>query len=289
METWIRRDYTINTQKRELFTGEGAYHGSTKPRPPQLVRPPTEIVEEARPTTFERYLREGRKDIESFDAEFPNRFRIETQLRVPTQEEVRTDGVTFCWCPFDEALSLAGPVSKEVLLAIRPRLKYRKRFIYVDSKIQYFEVGDLPVDSELLHCDGTITVRDDRVRVFGANILHDMKARFDHLDPPTYFAYLSSTCSDTCFVEGPTRIRLPTLIPDFKSFDALVRATQPRLVPQPAGSLGSFDGLSLHTATAATVAGWRLWLRVMETDVEIIPSPSVIDCYGTVFQKRVNR
>ncbi len=44
---------------------------------------------------------------------------VERQLPVPTQEEVRSDGVVFCWCPLDEALGLAGPLTKRVLEVVR--------------------------------------------------------------------------------------------------------------------------------------------------------------------------
>lgn len=286
MNTWIRRTHTIETQKRAIFTGEGAYHGSTKPKPraPQQAR--LEVVSEARATTIDHYLETGKAEIQLFDAEFPNRYCLNEQLVVPSQESVRDDGVTFCWCPYQEALREAGPVTREVLGAMGRYLTDIKRHIYIDSKIQYFEPGDLPVDSMLWHVDGSIPVRDQRARHFGASILHDMKARFSHCSPPLYLAYQSSNHCATKFLSQAYRVSIPELIPNFNGLDAAVRILNPTEIEHPAGAIVSFDGLTLHRAVHATEAGWRLWIRCTETDVEIHPTESIIDCYGTVFQCR---
>ena len=286
MITWIRKAHAIETQHVEEFTGEGAYHGSTKQKPPGAPRPQAETVPEARPTTLERYLERGIATIGSFDAVFPDRLRLVAQLDVPTQEQVRDDGVTFCWCPFEEAVRVAGPVTRGVLDGMRAGLTGTKRHVYIDSKIQYFEPGDLPVDSSLWHVDGSIAVRDQRVLPFGATVLHDMRARLEHPDPPKYMAYQSSDHCATGWAEKPVRLRMPELIPDFKAFDAAVRAAGVAEIPHPAGAILAYDGLGLHIAKRATAAGWRLWLRCTETDVEIVPSASIIDCYGTVFRPR---
>ena len=46
----------------------------------------------------------------------------------------------------------------------------------------------------------------------------------------------------------------------------------------------SFDGLSLHRAVVARDAGWRLWVRCIETDRQVQLTSSIIACYGTVFR-----
>lgn len=284
MTTWLSRPHTIDAQKVERFTGEGAYHGSTKQKPPAAIRPPDEVVSEARPTTLERYVREGRTTIESFDAYFANPLRLVKQCAVPTQEQVRTDGVTFCWCPFDEALRIAGPLTRSVLQGMQAGLTGAKRYTYIDSKIQYFEPGDLPVDSCLRHVDGTIAVRDERVLGFGASVLHDMRARLEHEDPPRYLAYQSSDHCATGFLDQPLQLRMPELIPNFDEFDRMVRASGlPEVTHQP-GAILAYDGRTVHFATPALSAGWRLWIRCTETDVKITPSASIIECYGTVFR-----
>lgn len=291
MNTWIRRTHSVENQKRAIFTGEGAYHGSTKSTKavakssaPKL---PPVVISETRPTTLEKYLEEGRTEIELFEATFPNQSTVSAQLRIPTQEEVRDDGVEFVWCPFEQALKEAGPVTREVLLAIEPFITGTKRFTYIDSKIQHFNVGDLPVDSNLIHPDGTIAVKDpDQVRSFGVSILHDMKARCENGDLPLYHAYQSSSICVTGFLNRPLTVRIPTMIPNFNAFDATVREMNPTVVDHPAGAILSYDGLSLHEAREATASGWRLWLRCTETDREIIPSDAIIECYGTVFSKR---
>ncbi|HYD93255.1 MAG TPA: hypothetical protein VEB18_02250 [Candidatus Paceibacterota bacterium] len=284
MTTWQRTPHSVDTQKVETFTGEGAYHGSTKQKPPGAPQPPLATVPEARPTTLERYVEEGRTTIESFTARFPNRLRLVEQLTVPTQEEVRDDGVTFCWCPFEEALRVAGPLTRDVLNRMLRGLTYRKRYIYIDSKIQYFEPGDLPVDSCLRHVDGSIAVRDERVLRFGASVLHDMRARLEDKDPPQYLAYQSSDHCATGFLNAGLRLRMPELIPNFNDFDAAVREQGLPELSHPAGAILAYDGLTVHWATPARSAGWRLWIRCTETDVEIKPSASIIECYGTVFR-----
>lgn len=286
MTTWRKSMHTIESQKVADFTGEGAYHGSTKPKPATAPRPRTDIVPEGRPVTIERYTREGTSTIGSFDAVFPNRLRIVEQLNVPAQERIRDDGVTFCWCPFEEAERVAGPITRNVLRGMKGHLSGKKRFVYIDSKIQYFEPGDLPVDSCLWHVDGTIAIRDERVQRFGVPVLHDMCARLEGVDMPTYLAYQSSDHCATGFLDRPLRLRIPELIPNFNAFDALVRAERTCEILHPAGAIIAYDGLTMHRATSASSSGWRLWIRCTETDIEIHPSASVIECYGTVFRPR---
>jgi hypothetical protein len=285
MKTWVKAERTAGTQPRAAFTGEGAYHGSTKPRP----RPPGSngaqpVVSEADPTTLRRYLAEGRTEIARFEARFPNLYRPVAQLVAPTQEEIQQDGVTFCWSPLDEALAEAGPLTRSVLEVMQRHVSGTKRFVYIDSKIQYFETGDLPVDSRLWHVDGSIAVRDERVRLLGASILHDLRARFDDPTPPLYLAYQSSDHCATRFVAQPLTLQLPELIPSFDALDAAVQSAAPRDCAQPAASIVAFDGLSLHRAVQASASGWRLWIRCTETDREIRIDHSVLGCYGTVFR-----
>lgn len=284
MTTWIDRPRTAATQKTAAFTGSGAYHASARPRPPTPAGAAPVAVAEARATTLERYAEAGVSDIAAFDAHFTNQYRVVAQLRVPDPLEIPRDQVTFCWCPLAEALEAAGPLTRSVLEVMARHLAGHKRFVYIDSKIQAFEVGDVPVDSQQWHVDGSIAMRDARVQRLGHPILHDLRARQDHGDPPRYLAYQSSTHCATEFLDQPLTLRLPELVPDFVALDAAVRATQPTAVAQPAGSIVAFDGLSLHRPVAATAAGWRLWVRCTETDREIRIDESVLDCYGTVFR-----
>ncbi|MCB9549856.1 MAG: hypothetical protein H6706_28955 [Myxococcales bacterium] len=206
-------------------------------------------------------------------------------LPAPSQAAIRDDGVTFCWCPFDEALAEAGPLVRQVLTAMGPHLQRRKRFAYVDAKIQHFQPGDVPVDSHHWHVDGSIVARDARAERLGHAILHDMQARMDgQVAPPVCLAYQSSAHCATQFVTAPLTIDLPTLIPDFVELDARVQAAAPPVMSQPAASIVRFDGLSLHRAVPASSAGWRLWVRVFETDREVQLTAPLIDCYGQVFR-----
>jgi hypothetical protein len=287
MKTWIKKTHTIESQKRALFTGEGAYHGSTKPKPSNHSspdKPLVEVVSEARPTTIEQYIQTGNRTIHPYLAEFTNRYRVNEQLAVPSQEAVRDDGVTFCWCPFEEALREAGPVTKDVLTAMQKHISGKKRHVYIDSKIQYFEPGDLPVDSKLWHVDGSIAVRDHRAKLFGATTLHDMRARLEHESPPTYMAYQSSEHCATRFMYEPLYFWVPELIPSFDQLDDVVSDYTHSDTEHPAGAIVFFDGLTLHRAVHASTSGWRLWIRCTETDVEIHPNESILECYGTVFQ-----
>ncbi|HVH97435.1 MAG TPA: hypothetical protein VM869_01950, partial [Enhygromyxa sp.] len=157
----------------------------------------------------------------------------------------------------------------------------------IDSKIQYFERGDVPVDSQHWHVDGSITVRGPEVERLGHGVLHDMKARL--LNPaisPKYLSYQSSQHCATMFVTEPVTLRLPALIPNFDQLDRMVRARNPACAPQPAGAIVRFDGLSLHRAVTASESGWRLWIRCVETDREVQLDADIIECYGTVFRTR---
>jgi hypothetical protein len=243
------------------------------------------MVLEMAPTTLDTYPVDASRAIADFDAEFPNLYVVERVLPVPAQEEVRTDGVVFCWCPLDDALAVAGPLTHRVLVAMKELLVGDKQFVYVDSKIQYFEAGDVPVDSQHWHVDGSIVARGPRVEALGHNLLHDMKARLaTPVGSPRYLAYQSSDDCATIFATSPVSLTFPELIPNFDGLDSAIRALSPETVSQPAGSIVRTDGLSLHRARTATSAGWRLWVRVVETDREVHLDTSIIECYGTVFR-----
>jgi hypothetical protein len=278
---------STQTQRVVPFTGEGAYHGSTKPligaTAPPAPSAPSPIVDEMRPTTLDRYSSGQR--IERFEATFPNRYELLAQLPVPSQEEIQDDGATFVWAPFEQAHAEAGPLTRRVLEAMRPHLTGLKRNVYIDSKIQFFEAGDVPVDSRHWHVDGTITARGPAVERLGFPLLHDMRARLEApTRVPELISYQSSDHCATEFLTTPLTLPLDELIPNFDVLDEDVRALAPVATSQPAASLVRFDGLSLHRAVAARSAGWRLWVRCMETDREVNPNPRVRDCYGTVFR-----
>jgi hypothetical protein len=282
----LRQEHSLDSQQIAPFTGEGAYHGSTRKRAARSASAPRPVVvEEMRPTTLDAYPLDGSRPIAEFEATFPNLYTVERVLPVPTQEEVRGDGVTFCWCPLDEALEVAGPLTRRVLEAMKELLIGDKRFVYVDSKIQYFEPGDVPVDSQHWHVDGSIVARGPAVEALGHNLLHDMKARLaSGVVPPRYLAYQSSEHCATLFATSPVTMTLPELIPNFDGLDAHIRALSPPIAAQPASSIVRTDGLSLHRAQAASGAGWRLWVRCVETDREVLLDSSIIECYGTVFR-----
>ncbi len=281
----LRQEHTLDSQQIAPFSGEGAYHGSTRKRAARSASAPQPVVEEMRATTLDAYPLDGSRPIAEFEATFPNLYTVERVLPVPTQEEVRGDGVTLCWCPLEEALEVAGPLTRRVLEAMKELLVGDKRFVYVDSKIQYFEPGDVPVDSQHWHVDGSIVARGPAVEALGHNLLHDMKARLaSGVVPPRYLAYQSSDHCATLFATSPITMTLPELIPNFDGLDAHIRALSPPIVAQPASSIVRTDGLSLHRAQAATGAGWRLWVRCVETDREVLLDSSIIECYGTVFR-----
>ncbi len=282
----LRQEHTLGSQQIAPFTGEGAYHGSTRKRAARSASAPRPaVVEEMRPTTLDGYPLDGSRPIAEFEATFPNLYKVERVLPVPTQDEVRGDGVTFCWCPLEDALEVAGPLTRRVLEAMKELLIGDKRFVYVDSKIQYFEPGDVPVDSQHWHVDGSIVARGPAVEALGHNLLHDMKARLaSGVVPPRYLAYQSSDHCATLFATSPVTMTLPELIPNFDGLDAHIRALSPPIVAQPASSIVRTDGLSLHRAQAASGAGWRLWVRCVETDREVLLDSSIIECYGTVFR-----
>lgn len=285
--TYLKREHTIAGQLIEPFTGEGAYHGSTKKRPPTpaTARRESPVVDEMRATTVDEYPADGSRPIASFQAEFPNLYEVVDTLPVPSQEEIRADGTTFVWCPFELALSVAGPLTRRVLETMRTSFVGDKQHIYVDSKIQYLEPGDIPVDSQHWHVDGSIVARGSVVDALGHNQLHDMKARMrSRTTSPRYLAYQSSDHCATLFITKPVTLSMPELVPNFDSLDDSVRALDPPTVEHPAGAIVRTDGRSLHRARPAVRAGWRLWIRVVETDREVQLETSIVECYNTVFR-----
>lgn len=284
MDTFRRLERSVATQEVLPFTGEGAYHGSTRRRAPPRDPPPPP-PDEMVPRTLDAMEAEGRTEIRPFVARFPNRYEVVERLPVPTQDEIRDDGVTLCWCPLDVARRQAGPLLARVIDAMSRHVDGTKRHVYFDAKIQHFQAGDLPVDSQLWHVDGTIVARGPRVDRLGHALLHDLRARLDGpATPPVCLAYQSSHHCATEFATAPLEVELPELVPDFDELDRRVRALTPPVEPQPAGSIVRFDGRSLHRAVVARDAGWRLWVRCFETDREVRLDRQIIDCYAAVFR-----
>ena len=106
--TYLRREHTIPGQLVAPSPVK-ANHGSTKKRTPTAAR---SLV----------------------SAAFPNLYEVVDMLPIPGQEEISADGTTFVWCPFELAVSVAGPLTRRVLEAIRAGFVGNKRYIYVDSK-----------------------------------------------------------------------------------------------------------------------------------------------------------
>lgn len=274
----LKTEHTEDSQRVATFSGEGAYHGASQGREKAI---PDFEEDESKPLTLI-----NKEPIDQiFHPVFWDRISVVKQLSVPSQEEIKNDGVTFMWAPFEQAKAEAGPVTRDVLLEMEPFLERKKRFIYIDSKIQYFEAGDVPVDSKLWHIDGIVSIRDKRATDLGYPLLHDLKARMTGgAAPPKYLAYQSSTHCATQFVKGVMVPSAPVCIPSFDILDKAVAALDPPHFAQPAGSIVSFDGFSLHRAVPATAAGWRLWIRCTETDKEIKLSSTAIACYGSVYR-----
>jgi hypothetical protein len=114
-----------------------------------------------------------------------------------------------------------------------------------------------------------------------------MKARLSsRVTPPRYLAYQSSNHCATFFLTRPVTLSLPELVPNFDSLDAAVRTLDPPAVEHPAGAIVLTDGRSLHRARPAVQAGWRLWIRCVETDREVQLETSIVECYNTVFRTR---
>lgn len=285
MTTFLKSDKSESSQKVAAFSGEGAYHGSSKPKKIDNPNPTFDEHIEVLPVSLISYLQQKSSVFESFKAHFPNNFEVKKWLKPPTQEEIKNDVVTFCWCPIQNAISEAGPLTKKILSVMADLLDGRKKYVYIDSKIQYFQMGDIPVDSKLWHIDGSIAVRDIRAQKLGHSLLHDMRARLTGPAlPPQYMAYQSSSHCATQFVTKPLYIDLPDCITSFDLLDKKVQEAQPEFRPQPEASIVKFDGLSLHRAVPASADGWRLWIRCVETDREVKLDSSIINCYGTVFR-----
>jgi hypothetical protein len=266
MNTFLKQERTEASQKTAVFTGEGAYHGSSNKEPEKM------------PALGEK------KRFPLFRAFFRNLCEVKKVLDIPSQKEIQEDGVTFVWATFEEAKREAGPLTKKVLLEMESHLRGDKKFTYVDSKIQFFHKGDLPVDSKLWHVDGTTAIRGDRAWQAGYTLLHDMTAKMKAGITDHYLAYQSSEhCATQWVVEG-VELDLPECIPSFDELDQLVRLGDPIRISQPPSSIVHFTDNSLHRAVPASGDGWRLWIRVVETDKEVKLNSNIIECYGTVFK-----
>jgi hypothetical protein len=279
MKTITKEHFSEETQKVASFHNEGAYHGATQFRDVPI---PEFEEEEMRPTT----LISGTSPFEDFEASFSNDWTTPDELGIPSQEEIKTDGVTFAWASLQVALQEAGPLTRKVLQVMEKNLAGNKKFVYVDSKIQFFKKGDVPVDSRLWHVDGSISCRDIRATRLGHSLLHDLKARQEcKVSSPQYMAYQSSSHCATQWQAQPFKIILPACVPSFDYFDKVVNQQSGlRTFSQGAGTIIKFDGFDIHRAVSAKSDGWRLWIRCTETNKEIHIPESVANNYGIVYR-----
>ena len=98
MNRSVKRERTPDAQQVAAFTGEGAYHGSTKTLDaPVRPAPDGPELEEVLPFTLNEYWRRKQRDFSLFEAKFSNHYEVGAQLAVPTQDEIHADAVTFCW------------------------------------------------------------------------------------------------------------------------------------------------------------------------------------------------
>lgn len=225
-------------------------------------------------------------DFPKFDAHFTNNAKVQKNSYVPSQEEIKAEKVTFSWCPLDVALREASSVTKKIITEMIPLLVGNKKYTFVDSKIQYFEPTHSPIDSLHWHVDGSISVEDERTQKLGYILLHDMFARMVHKDPPKFLAYQSSNHCATQYLTNPCTLSIPKCIPSFSILDDAVNTIDPTIMTQPAGSIVSFDGWAIHRAVPALDTGWRLWIRVKETDHFTEARHGSVELYSTTF--RVN-
>ncbi len=78
--THLKSDHSERAQKVAAFTGEGAYHGSTRKRTAAakpVTGAPALVVEEMRARTLEAYPLDGSRSIADFEATFPNVYKVE--------------------------------------------------------------------------------------------------------------------------------------------------------------------------------------------------------------------
>jgi len=92
MNTSLKQARSVAAQQVARFTGEGAYHGSARPRPAPAPAASPE-VDEMRPLSLAKYDARDDRSIDTFAARFPSRFETLTTLPVPTQDEITADRV----------------------------------------------------------------------------------------------------------------------------------------------------------------------------------------------------
>lgn len=200
-----------------------------------------------------------------FFMDFDNAMTRHEVLEPPTEAALMSEP-TYRAVEFNDVLRSCGDYTRYVLGRMEAHLKGNRRFTYVDSKIQYLRIGDAPVDSLYWHIDGCVYVPEKIVRRFGYVQLFDLYARSISSSNPTFLSFLTSADCATEYVRDPMRIEVPKCFEWYDVLDALVKAREPRTVSQTPCQVVSFGSKSLHRAVPAKKEGWRLWIRITETD-----------------------
>ncbi len=153
-----------------------------------------------------------------------------------------------------------------ILNEVQNHLSNSKKYIFVNTKIQFLKTGFKPVDNLSWHVDGTIQVPSEICNSLGYNELHDMYARSILKEYPKYISFVTNTNCNTEYLCDPLSLKIPKCVSSFDEINEMVNKSEMKIISQPSCQIIKYDAFSLHRAIPSKCDGWRYWLRVIESN-----------------------
>lgn len=191
---------------------------------------------------------------------------VPTGLTEPSSAELRSLQA-FRDEPLDRGIERSrGTFLESVLKKLQDVLVGDRLHIYFDAKIQFLKRGQWPSPDNMWHVDGGISLQPESTNLIFPT--YDMWARDRLLSYPRFHSFITGGHSQTQYASEPIVAVVPRLMKPWTTIgDSLgLNARIVNTLFHEHGSIVSYDGFSLHRAVSASAPGWRLHVRMIETN-----------------------
>lgn len=194
-----------------------------------------------------------------------------TDLNIPSGDEIY-EQISLQNELLDSALQKCeGTFLHKVCLELSKKVKLNTKYLVVDSKVQFFKKGHIPIDHDCWHLDGTIQINRklSNLTFETADIgSRDILEKF-----PRFHSWISSNISSTEYMTKEFTVPVPRLLKNWRVFAEMLKSehdiSTDMYHKHSQGEIVSYDAFTLHRAVPAVEDGYRLWVRVAETNTLI--------------------
>lgn len=213
---------------------------------------------------------------ENWNEKFPFLFNRNPIKVIPVANElamVSEDTVAAQPAMKDASLERALELSKgyfleSLLKEMEKHLIGDRLFVFVDVKVQYMKKGQYPSPDNMWHIDGGISLKTENSKLLYRS--YDMFARDKLPVYPRFLSFISGDVSETEYMVTPRSLLVPRLMKSWilqTKEDFFVDNVEDKDIhTHKCNSIISYDAFTLHRAVPAKRDGWRLHVRIVETN-----------------------